>query len=270
MTNLLAPALLVATLAAGCGAPDPGAGSDELLVFAAASLRDVAVDLGAAFEERNPGVAVTFNFAGSNVLAQQIAAAPRAHLFLSADLRWLDFLEERGRLVPGSRRPFLGNRLALVARRDSPVAIDDPRRLADADYRHLAVADPEAVPAGRYARAALGSISLDGGDGTGDGGDLWSAVAARVVPALDVRAALALVESDPEIVGIVYRTDAATSDKVKILHLFPDGAGGPIRYGAALVAGNGPTDAAERFLAFLTTPAARAVAERHGFTVPGA
>jgi molybdate transport system substrate-binding protein len=261
------PALLTALLLAGCGGKPSG--DDELLVFAAASLRDVAVDLGAAFEERNPAVAVSFNFAGSNVLAQQIAAAPRADLFLSADLRWLDFLEERGRLVPGSRRAFLGNRLALVARRDSPVAIDDPRRLADADYRHLAVADPEAVPAGRYARAALGSIPLEDVEG-GEGGDLWSAVAGRVAPALDVRAALALVESDPEIVGIVYRTDAATSEKVKVLHLFPEGAGGPIRYGAALVEGDRPGDVAERFLAFLTTPAACAVAERHGFTVPGA
>ncbi len=255
------PALLAAALLACRG----DGSKPQLLVFAAASLRDVAADLGADVERRHP-VEVVYNFAGSNTLAQQIRAAPGADVFLSADEHWIDVLEQAGRTVAGTRRVFLSNRLVLVARRDSPLEIDDPRDLARSvtpeggkrnTVRFLAVADPEAVPAGRYARAALERLDADGAD-------LWRALAPKVVPALDVRAALALVESDPEIAGIVYRTDAMTSEKVRVLHVFPAGDD-PIRYGAVLVAGGASPETARRFLDFLAGPQARAIAERHGF-----
>lgn len=227
------------------------------MVFAATSLQEVARDLAAEFERRNPAE-VVFNFAGSNTLAQQIDAAPRADVLLSADERWMDFLDQAGRTVAGTRRTFLSNRLVLIAHRDASVEVREPRDLARAPFRFLALADPAAVPAGRYARAALERVRWDGAD-------LWAVVADRVAPALDVRAALALVESDPEILGIVYRTDAETSAEVRVLYEFPPANDAPIIYCAAEIAGGQSPELGRRFLDFLVSPTARAIAERHGF-----
>ncbi len=253
---------LVALLAACGGAPAAAPAAPAVEVYAAASLREVALELGAAFGRRQ-GAAPVFNFAGSNTLAQQILAAPRADVFLSADAAWMTALVEAGRVDPATVRPFLGNRLVLVARRGSAVAAGDPWVLAGDGYRHLALADPGAVPAGRYARAYLEALE-------GEGGSLWRRVEARVVPALDVRAALALVESDPEILGIVYRTDAATSAGVRLLYEFPPRADHPVQYWSAVVRHGPGRSQGRRFVEFLESPEAVEIARRHGFIVaPG-
>jgi molybdate transport system substrate-binding protein len=213
-------------------------------VFAAASLRDALTEVGVAYE-RQAGVAVAFNFAGSNTLAQQIVASGAGDVFVSADERWMDEVEKAGRVLGGTRRIVLANRLVVIARRDATAAVLKPEDLATASYRALSMGDPDAVPAGRYAKAALK-------------GPVWEAIAARVVPAPDVRAALALVESDPEIVGIVYRTDALASPKVRVLAEIPGEAAYPA---AALREGPG-----RGFVEFLSSPQARAIFERHGFS----
>ncbi len=261
--SALPAAALVGTvvLASACAGRDQEPRRPALLVFAAASLRDVAEELAAAFETRH-AVEAVFNFAGSNTLAQQIHAAPSADVFLSADGQWVDDLDEAGRTVAGTRRPFLSNRLAVIAQRDSDHRVAAPRDLARTDYRFLALADPEGVPAGRYARAYLERVALNGND-------LWTALAGRVAPALDVRAALALVESDPEILGIVYRTDAVSSPRVKVLYEFPPAGELPIVYWATLVDGGESPDAGRLFLDFLVSPVAREISERHGFAAVG-
>lgn len=251
----LAPLLLFALTA--CGAVPEDGEPTPLVVFAAASLHDVAAEIGHEFERRLPAEMV-FNFAGSNTLAQQIDAAPGADVFLSADALWVELLDRRGRTVPGSHRDFLSNRLVLVAHRDAEIAVEEPRDLAATEYRFLALADPEAVPAGRYARAHLERIPFAGSD-------LWRAVAGRVVPALDVRAALALVESDPEILGIVYKSDVASSPRVRVLHEFPLRDDVVITYRAVLVAGGEQPELGGRFLDFLASPEAREIAVRYGF-----
>ncbi len=228
----------------------------ELAVFAAASLSGLGPELAAEFEAAR-GVRVIFNFASSNALAQQILAAPVADLFISADRAWVDVLEQAGVTVGGGRDLF-GNRLVAIANRDVAWRAETPRELADLEIRFLAVADPDAVPAGRYARAALEQIDVAGVT-------LWDHFAAARVPTLDVRAALALVASDPEIVGVVYRTDAMSSDRVRILcELDQPLEAPPIAYRAVLVAGGDP-ELAGRFLDFLNRPEARAIASRHGF-----
>lgn len=270
--------LLSAFLAAGLVACR-GADSEktELLVYAAASLRDVAADLAAEFERRHP-VEVIYNFAGSNTLAQQIRAAPGADVFLSADEIWVDALVQAGRTVEGTRRTFLGNSLVLVVHRDSRLEIEDPRDLATAvaavdgpdndesgdGIRFLALADPEAVPAGRYARAALERMLLPTRPPAASA-SLWARLADKVAPTLDVRAALALVESDPAIAGIIYKTDAMTSDRVRVLFEIPTDDT-PIRYGAALIAGGEAPEMGRRFLEFLARPKALEIAEQHGFS----
>ena len=245
--------LVVSVVACGPGERDRA----PVVVFAAASLRDIASEVAAAFEDQRQA-RVVFNFAGSNTLAQQIDAAPAADVFLSADQKWVDFLDEAGRLAPGARRGLLSNRLVLIAHRDAAINVPKPVDLIEADYRFLAVADPEAVPAGRYARALLERRSVAGAD-------LWQQLAERIAPALDVRAALALVESDREILGIVYRTDALSSKQVQILYEFPPIDEVPITYWGALVAGGDAPGLGALFLDFLEGPEATAIIARHGF-----
>jgi molybdate transport system substrate-binding protein len=246
---------LTAVACSRSGAPPAGP-----VIFAAASLQDVAGELAREFERREKAP-VVLNLAGSNTLVQQILAAPGADVFLSADRHWVEVLERAGRLTAGSRRALLGNRLVLIAAHESEVRVESPQDLAGADFRFLALADPEAVPAGRYAKAALSEIPVEGGT-------LWQAVSARVAPALDVRAALALVEADPRILGIVYKTDARQSEMVRVLHEFsPDGAARVTYYGALVEDGDRPA-LGRRFLDFVAGPEGRRIAERHGFEVP--
>ena len=257
--------LLVVTWSlVGCGpsgsAPSP---DDELVVFAAASLRDVVTELGPVFEAQT-GATLRVNSAGSNTLARQIAAAPGADAFVSADPLWVEFLAERGRLT-GEPREVFSNRLVVVVNTASDYELDRLVGLADLDFAFLAVADPEAVPAGRYARAALEATPavVDPPEGT-----VWHRLEDRLAPASDVRAALAMVEARPDVVGIVYASDLATARRARVLLEIPAEATPPIRYVASVVAG-GRVELAERFLELLAAPEAQTLAEQLGFEAAG-
>lgn len=256
----------LAALLAACGAAERAgeAGSAsappaEVTVFAAASLRD-AVQEVAELHRRRTGGEIVFNFAGSNELAQQILAAPRADVFVSANERWMDEVEAAGRVVAGTRSALLSNRLVVIARTDSPYRIGAPEDLATLPYQHLVLAEPDAVPAGIYAREWLASIRAPGGRGT-----LWDAVAERVAPTLDVRAALALIESDPELIGLVYRTDAAFSTRVRTLYEVPEAGGPRIVYAAAAIEGGPNPEGGRSFVELLGGPEASEIFRRHGF-----
>lgn len=242
---------------AGGGDPARAADGGELLVFAAASLRDAMEELGAGFQ-RETGVRVTFNFAGSNDLAHQIAATRGADLFLSASNAWMDTVQNAGRTEDGSRRDLLGNALVVVASARDTSTVADPCALAAHPFRNLAMGDPEAVPAGTYARTWLRSVTCDGKP-------LWDAVQARVAPAPDVRAALGLVLADPRVIGIVYRTDQlAFADRTRVLYEVRGGP--PIRYVLARLKEGGDDAATQRFYDYLTGAHAAEVFRRHGFT----
>ncbi len=254
--------ILALVLTLGQTACDRQAEPDRsVMIYAAASLRDAVFELAGEFQ-RLSGFEPRFNLAGSNVLALQIDAAPAADVYLSADEQWMDFLVERDRIDPASRQTFLSNRLVIIVNRDHPLTRLEPRELAGDRFRFLSLADPEAVPAGRYARQFLRSIQIDGVD-------LWSALRHRIAPTPDVRAALGLVEAEPDIVGIVYRTDARASDRVRIVYQVPPEEGPEIRYAAAVVRDGPNPEAGRRFIAFLDTPQAAAVFASHGFvTIP--
>jgi molybdate transport system substrate-binding protein len=261
--------LLIFTFLVGVGGcTDDKQDTATLTVFAAASLREVVEDAARRFEERE-GVKVVLNIAGSNVLAQQILAVPAADVFLSADGNWVDVLEQAGRVRPAERQPWLSNRLVVIGRQNANITLADAADLARAaradGFQHLAVANPEAVPAGRYARAALEGIPWPTASGSST---VWDGIQDRLAPTLDVRAALALVESDPAILGIVYRTDARTSERVRILLELPPPPEAPILYHAALLQ-DGPNPAlGRRFLEFLESPEVHALAARRGFLPP--
>lgn len=219
------------------------------LVLAAASLQEsmtAAADAWARKGHQRPVI----SFAASSVLARQAASGARADLFVSADTEWMDFLAERQAIVPGTRAPFLGNRLVLVTRADAP---SEPRPLAAMLRGRIAVADPAAVPAGRYAEAALRKLKL------------WGAAAPQLVRAENVRAALALVERGAAPYGIVYATDARASPRVRVAGVFPQSSHPPIVYPLARLRTSTHPEA-EGFRRFLLSNEGRAIFARYGFS----
>jgi len=187
----------------------------EVMVYAAASLRDVLQQLAPRCEA-DLGIHLVFNLGASNDLARQIIAANKADVFFSADEDWMDRVADAGLLDGPSRRSLLSNRLAVIAPDESALVIRSPADLIG--LHRLSLANPDAVPAGKYARAWLEKSGV------------WPAVKDRVLPSLDVRAALAAVESGMADAGIVYRTDAAISRKIRILYEVPEADGPRISY----------------------------------------
>ena len=238
----------------------PSAVPPPLTVFAAASLTDALEDVGRAYTART-GQAVRFSFAASSIIARQLEAGARADLFFSADLEWMDHAEARGLVDPASRRNLLRGRLALIAPVGSParlaIAPGFPLAAALGPRGRLAVGDPDYVPAGRYARAALLRLGA------------WNSVADRLVRADNVRAALAYVARGEAPLGIVYETDAVIEPGVRIVGIFPATSHPPIVYPAAITARARPGAAA--FLAFAASAEAAAIFRRFKFRpTPGA
>jgi molybdate transport system substrate-binding protein len=244
---------IAALLSLGAAGARPAEASGNVLVFAAASLANVLGDLDKAFTART-GIQVTSSLAASSTLAKQIAAGAPADVYFSADLLWMDYLQQRGLLRPGSRRDVVGNALVLIAPSGSPLRVsigpglDLARLLGNG---RLAVADPDSVPAGIYARQALEKLGV------------WSGVAARLVRAENVRAALEYVARGDAPLGIVYRTDALVETRVRIVGVFPPDSHPPIVYPVALTSRAGT--AAARYFAFITSAEARPIYRKWGF-----
>jgi molybdate transport system substrate-binding protein len=234
-------------LACSCGI----GGADEVSVFAAASLTDALQEAARGFE-RATGHKVTFNFGGSNDLARQIKAGAPADVFFSADEAQMDRLEAAGLVRGGDRVDLLSNVLVAVVATASTARLEGPRDLLG--VARLALADPQAVPAGVYARRWLESLGL------------WAEIEGKVVPTLDVRAALSAVESGNVDAGIVYRTDAAISKRVRVAFEAPQDQGPRIVYPLAPIAASRRPATAE-LVRYLTSAPVRAIYARHGFLV---
>jgi molybdate transport system substrate-binding protein len=229
----------------------------QLLVFAAASLQTVLDDLIPDIE-RDQGQRIRTSYAASSILARQIENGAPADVFISADLEWMDYLADRQLVQPRSRVILASNRLVLIAPAGAPVRLRVAPRFplaAAIGPNRLAMADPAAVPAGRYARAALTSLGV------------WSSVADRLARSENVRAALVLVSRGEAPLGIVYRTDALADRGVTIVDTFPAGSHPPIVYPAALTKTAAP--GAAHVLARLGDAGAKAAFARHGFLVDG-
>ncbi len=239
-------ALLAASLVSACG-DVPARGP---VVLAPVSMQEALGEVADAWATQGNAPPV-LSFAGTQVQARQLAQGAPADLIVTADEEWMDWLETRALVEPPSRRTVTANGLVLVsATAFGPDDTIESRLLALGDER-LALADPQSVPAGRYARAALENMGL------------WDVVAARVVPAENVRAALALVESGEAALGIVYRTDAEASPRVASMAFdFRDVP--KIYYPAALVTG-AAHPRRQAFLDFLSTPAAQEILAAHRF-----
>jgi len=249
---------ILAIAAAIAVAAKPTAAQAEarpLLVFAAASLKNALDDIDEAWR-RGTGKPTAISYAASSLLAKQIENGAPADLFISADSDWMDYLESRKLIKPQSRSDLLGNSIVLVASAISTVELTIAPGFALAAALgggRLAMADPAAVPAGRYGKAALDKLGV------------WDTVANRIAAAENVRAALLLVARGEAPLGIVYRTDAAVEPGVRIIGTFPPDTHPPIVYPIALTATSENPDA-PALLVYLRGAASRAQFQKAGFT----
>src|SRR4051812_3091984 len=241
-------AVLLAALAAAQGLPAPA----PITVSAAVSLTDALTAIGEQYGREGHG-GIRFNFAASNVLARQIVAGAPADLFVSADEAQMDVVAAAQMLADGTRVNLLRNQLAIVVPSDRPRTMTGPQALTNAAFRRIAIGDPEAVPAGVYAKAWLEKEGL------------WQTLASRMVPGGSVRAALAAVEAGAADAAIVYRTDARIALKATVVYVVPVDRGPRIVYPAAIVRGAAAPSEAKRFLDYLRGAEAARTFERFGF-----
>jgi molybdate transport system substrate-binding protein len=226
----------------------------DLEVFAAASLTDSLKELGVQYEQKT-GISVFFNFAASSLLARQISEGSPADIFFSADEEKMDGLQKKGLILNETRKSLLSNNLVIVIPFDSNAVIKDQQELAKLNWK-IALAEPKTVPAGIYAKKYLQNVGL------------WSKVIDRLIPTENVRAALAAVESGNVDAGIVYKTDAAISKRVKIAYEIPAKDTPKISYPIAVLRESKNTDSAERFVAYLSSSDGLAIFKKYGFIIP--
>jgi len=233
--------LLGATLAQGA----------EITVFAAASLTDSLKEIASTYEDHK----IVFNFGASSTLARQIEEGAPVDIFFSADEAKMDGLEKKGLILKETRKSRLSNSLVIVVAAQGGAPITNPKDLATDKVKRVALAEPKTVPAGIYAKEFLQKQNL------------WTTVEAKVIPTENVRAALAAVESGNVEAGIVYKTDAAISKKVKVAYEVPLADNPAISYSMAVLKEAKQPDASKRFLQYLNSDVAAKIFEKFGFIV---
>jgi molybdate transport system substrate-binding protein len=248
---------LVIMMGFGSAVGTAQAQSKELVIFAAASLKNALDEASAAWVRETGKAAPKISYAASSVLAKQLEQGAPADLFLSADLDWMDYAAGKGLIKPETRITLLANRIGLIAPADSTVAltlalgVDLAAALGDG---RLAMGNVDSVPAGKYGKAALETLGA------------WDKVKDKVAQADNVRAALLLVSRGEAPLGIVYTTDAAADPKVRVVATFPQETHPPILYPVAVTKDSVHADA-PAFLTWLRGAAPRAAFEKQGFTV---
>lgn len=249
MKLALVAAALTAAVIQTLPAPAP------ITVSAAISLTDALTSAAEVYGSSGHGSA-RFNFAASNVLAQQIINGAPVDVFVSADEAQMDAVERAGMLIAGSRVDLLANELAVVVPSDRPRTFTSMRDLVDPAVKRIAIGDPAGVPAGVYTKQYLERIGL------------WSTLQPRMVPSGSVRAALAAVETGAVDAAIVYRTDARIASRATVAWVVPAAEGPHIVFPAAIITTSRERSGAKRFLDFLQSAPASRVFERFGFSKP--
>ncbi|MGD9919899.1 MAG: molybdate ABC transporter substrate-binding protein [Pseudorhodoplanes sp.] len=238
-------------------APQPGFAQDKsITVFAAASMKNALDDVNAAYTKAT-GVKVVASYAASSALAKQIEEGAPADVFVSADLKWMDYLIDKKAINAGTRVNLLGNKLVLITSKDSKIGDVKPGQGFDlarlAGDSRIAIGEVTSVPAGRYAKAAMETLGM------------WATAQPKLAMADNVRAALLLVSRGEAALGIVYATDARVDPGVRIIGTFPDGSHPPVTYPVAATTNAKPEVAG--YLAFLRGKTARDMFEKYGFTM---
>jgi molybdate transport system substrate-binding protein len=259
LTGLLAVALLIAGCSGGAGEKQtPAANSGqpvELNISAAVSLKDALNEIQANYQKKNPNVKLVYNLGASGTLQKQIEQGAPADIFISAAPKQMNELEAKNLINKATRKNLVENKLVLIVPSNSTLGLSKYEDLTKDNVQKFSIGEPSVVPAGQYAQEVLKKLGL------------WDTVQSKLVMAKDVRTVLAYVETGNVEAGIVYKTDAVSSNKVKIAAEAPAGSHQPIVYPVALLANSKQQKAAEDFAAFLTTPESAAVFEKYGFTM---
>ncbi|MCM3178835.1 molybdate ABC transporter substrate-binding protein [Cytobacillus horneckiae] len=225
----------------------------ELTISAAASLKDALEDIQASYEDENPEVKLSFNFAGSGSLQQQISQGAPVDLFFSAAEDKYDLLVEEGNIAEEDGSDLLGNELVLVVPEDDST-VENFADLVKDEVEKISIGTPETVPAGAYGQEALENMKI------------WHQIESKMVFAKDVRQVLSYVETGNVRAGIVYKTDALVSDKVKIVATAEPDTHAPIIYPVGVIKDSKNYQEAHKFYKYLRSDKAIKVFENYGFT----
>jgi molybdate transport system substrate-binding protein len=257
--------IVAALLAAGCHSSTPAAKpgakqapesekhAQEVTIFAAASTQDAVEAVVHEFERLNPDVKVNASFASSSTLAEQIASGASVDVFLSANQKWADFIKQKS--LVAEQHDLLGNQLVAIVPADATWHIGTPEELVSDEIEHIAIGEPDTVPAGIYAKQALVKLQL------------WDKLKDRMAQAADVRQALVMVETGAAEAGIVYSTDAVVSDQVKVAFPFESDLTEPIVYPLVLTRRGVSNSAGRELYHFLQSSSAATVFRQSGFRV---
>ena len=255
ITTALTTLLLVIGLPTVTTSPVVAQSNTSLLISAAASLKEVLVEIQPLYQQSQPNVNISYNLGSSGTLQQQIEQGAPTDIFISADKKQVDTLEQKGLLVTGSRNIIAKNRLVLIVPKNA-VGINSFYSLKDAKVKKIAIGEPRSVPAGQYAQQVLEKLKI------------WTEVKSKLVFANNVRQVLASVESGNADTGLVYATDAKISNRVKVVVTADEKYHSPIIYPLAVVKRSKNVNAAKEFSQFLSSNQAKAVFKKYGFILP--
>jgi molybdate transport system substrate-binding protein len=255
ITTALTTLLLVIGLPTVTTSPVVAQSNTSLLISAAASLKEVLVEIQPLYQQSQPNVNISYNFGSSGTLQQQIEQGAPTDIFISAAKKQVDTLEQKGLLVTGSRNIIAKNRLVLIVPKNA-VGINSFYSLKDAKVKKIAIGEPRSVPAGQYAQQVLEKLKI------------WTEVKSKLVFANNVRQVLASVESGNADTGLVYATDAKISSRVKVVVTADEKYHSPIIYPLAVVKRSKNVNAAKEFSQFLSSNQAKAVFKKYGFILP--
>lgn len=233
--------------------PTPQTQVTELTISVAASIQDAMKAIAPVYKEKYPNTKITYNFGSSGSLQQQIEQGAPVDVFISAAQRQIEALDKKNLLLPNTRKNLLGNEVVLIASQKT-TGIANFQDLSSNQVQRFSIGDPESVPAGQYAQEVLTSLKL------------YDAVKPKIVFAKDVRQVLSYVETGNVNAGIVYATDAQSSNQVKIVATAPKGSHKPIIYPIAVIQRSQNQAAAKEFVDFLSSDTAKPVFEKYGFT----
>jgi molybdate transport system substrate-binding protein len=257
--GVVAIASLVA-VACNSAPPEPTAEQSPtpvtLTVSAAASVQDALAEIQTAYQATSPHVSLVYNFGSSGSLAQQIDQGAPVDMFISAASKWMNDLADKGKLLPGSRQDLLSNELVLIVPKEEKVTVTGFADLSNSAVGKVAIAEPESVPAGTYAKEMLTSLTL------------WESIQPKLVFGKDVRQTTAYVETGDADAGIVYASDAKVSDRVQVVAIADPATHAPIVYPVAIMQATSHPEAAQAFLGFLTSDTATDIFQTYGFTIP--
>lgn len=262
-TNIIAliSLLLFSLAVAGCTSSENGdktqenASQKEVYIVAAASMTDAVKEIGANYEKQHPDVKLMYNFGSSGALQSQIEQGAPADVFISAAQKQMNALEEENLIDKATRKDLLENKVVLIVPKDSTLVLDDFAAAATDKVSKIALGEPKSVPVGQYSEEIFTNLNV------------WADIKAKAVYASDVRQVLSWVETGEVDCGVVYATDAAISDKVKVLLEAPAGTHKPVVYPAAMVSSSKNPEIAKDFLAYLSQDEQKAILAKYGFDV---